>query len=84
MQYHAPGWKITGFQIRLHSCPLSVEFLPDSLKGLRIFCTIEGEIYKYLPIFLCGTLSLNSSIISTNWKSTALVCSASKTLLTPF
>ncbi len=37
--------------------------LPDSLNLLIMLCTVEGEISKYLPIFLWGTLFLNISII---------------------
>ncbi len=47
----------------LRPCPLCTEIPPDSLNLLIMLCTVEGEIFKSLPIFLWGTLFLNISII---------------------
>ncbi len=51
------------FSLGLRPCPLRTEIPPDSLNLLIMLCTVEGEISKYLPIFLWGTLFLNISII---------------------
>ncbi len=51
------------FSLGLHPCPLRTEIPPDSLNLLIMWCTVEGEISKSLPIFLWGTLFLNISII---------------------